>query len=131
MTFEPGGVSAGANGKVNNGSNALNGKTIMPSILLVEDNDDFRFYLKENLRLFYKVHEASNGKEGWQKALANHPMLIVSDISMPFMDGIELTEKIKSVQRSGTYLFFVIGPWRNPWPRNPPLPTAIFAIRAL
>jgi signal transduction histidine kinase/ligand-binding sensor domain-containing protein/DNA-binding response OmpR family regulator len=90
----------GANAKVNNGSNALNGKTIMPSILLVEDNDDFRFYLKENLRLFYKVHEASNGKEGWQKALANHPMLIVSDISMPFMDGIELTEKIKSDKRT-------------------------------
>ncbi|MGZ3844551.1 MAG: hybrid sensor histidine kinase/response regulator transcription factor [Flavisolibacter sp.] len=90
----------GTNGKVNNGTTSSNGKTIMPSILLVEDNDDFRFYLKENLRLYYKVHEASNGKEGWQKALANHPMLVVSDISMPYMDGIELTRKIKTDKRT-------------------------------
>lgn len=83
-----------------NGVTAVNGKTEVPSILLVEDNEDFRFYLKENLRLHYKVFEAANGKEGWQKALANHPMLIVSDINMPYMDGIELTQKIKSDKRT-------------------------------
>lgn len=71
-----------------------------PSVLLVEDNDDFRFYLKENLRRHYKVIEASNGLEGWQKALANHPKLIVSDISMPHMNGIELCKKIKSDKRT-------------------------------
>jgi DNA-binding response OmpR family regulator len=74
--------------------------TDIPSILLVEDNDDFRFYLKDNLRLFYKVYEAANGKEGWKKALANHPQLIVSDISMPYMNGIELSRKIKSDKRT-------------------------------
>lgn len=83
-----------------NGVPTVNGKTEIPSILLVEDNEDFRFYLKENLRLHYKVFEAANGKEGWQKALAHHPMLIVSDISMPYMDGIELTQKIKSDKRT-------------------------------
>ena len=72
----------------------------MPAILLVEDNEDFRFYLKDNLRLYYKVYEASNGKEGWQKALALHPQIIVSDISMPFMDGIELCKKIKGDKRT-------------------------------
>lgn len=72
----------------------------MPSILLVEDNDDFRFYLKDNLRLQYKVFEAANGKEGWQRALAHHPQLIVSDISMPHMNGIELSRKIKSDKRT-------------------------------
>jgi YesN/AraC family two-component response regulator len=46
------------------------------------------------------VFEASNGKEGWQKALANHPQLIVSDISMPHMNGIELSRKIKSDKRT-------------------------------
>jgi DNA-binding response OmpR family regulator len=70
------------------------------SILLVEDNDDFRFYLKDNLRSKYKVIEATNGKEGWQKTLFNHPQLIVSDISMPEMDGIELVKKIKSDKRT-------------------------------
>ena len=72
----------------------------LPSILLVEDNDDFRFYLKENLRQYYKLYEAANGKEGWQKALAHHPQLIVSDISMPYMDGIEYCRKIKADKRT-------------------------------
>lgn len=89
----------GKNGQSINGF-VLNGKKDVSSILLIEDNDDFRFYLKENLQLHYKVYEAANGKEGWQKALAHHPMLIVSDISMPFMDGIKLTQKIKSDKRT-------------------------------
>ena len=72
----------------------------LPAVLLVEDNDDFRFYLKENLRQYYKVYEAANGREGWQKALAHHPQLIVSDISMPVMDGIELCKKIKADKRT-------------------------------
>jgi signal transduction histidine kinase/DNA-binding response OmpR family regulator len=75
-------------------------KTKMPSILLVEDNEDFRFYLKENLRWHYRVFEATNGKEGWQGALAHHPELIVSDISMPYMNGIELCRKLKSDKRT-------------------------------
>jgi signal transduction histidine kinase/ligand-binding sensor domain-containing protein/DNA-binding response OmpR family regulator len=77
-----------------------NQSSIIPSILLVEDNDDFRFYLKENLRLQYKVFEAANGLEGWQKALSVHPTLIVSDISMPQMDGIQLCKKIKADKRT-------------------------------
>ena len=70
------------------------------SVLLVEDNDDFRFYLKDNLQNNYKVIEAINGKEGWQKTLSQHPQLIVSDISMPEMDGIELITKLKSDKRT-------------------------------
>jgi signal transduction histidine kinase/ligand-binding sensor domain-containing protein/DNA-binding response OmpR family regulator len=70
------------------------------SILLVEDNEDFRFYLKDNLRNNYKVLEAANGKEGWHKALANHPHLIVSDVSMPEMDGIALLKKLKGDKRT-------------------------------
>ena len=77
-----------------------NTTSIIPSILLVEDNDDFRFYLKENLRLQYKVFEATNGLEGWQKALSVHPSLIVSDINMPYMDGIQLCKKIKEDKRT-------------------------------
>jgi signal transduction histidine kinase/ligand-binding sensor domain-containing protein/DNA-binding response OmpR family regulator len=79
---------------------ALKNTLNIPSILLVEDNEDFRFYLKDNLRLHYKVHEAADGKEGWQKTLAHHPQLIVSDISMPNMTGIELSRKIKSDKRT-------------------------------
>lgn len=72
----------------------------LPTILLVEDNDDFRFYIKDNLRSKYKIIEAANGKAGWQKALAMHPQLIVSDINMPEMDGIELCRKLKADKRT-------------------------------
>ena len=63
---------------------------------MVEDNEDFRFYLKDNLRQTYHIFEARNGKEGLQLALKYLPDLIVSDIMMPEMDGIELCKKIKS-----------------------------------
>ncbi|MES2277249.1 MAG: two-component regulator propeller domain-containing protein [Bacteroidota bacterium] len=72
----------------------------LPSVLLVEDNDDFRFYLKENLKTFYRVEEAADGKEGWQKVLFLHPQLVVSDISMPYLSGIDLCRKIKSDKRT-------------------------------
>jgi len=72
----------------------------VPSVLLVEDNEDFRLYLKEGLKSRYKIYEASNGQEGWQKALANHPHIIVSDINMPYMNGIDLCKKVKSDKRT-------------------------------
>jgi signal transduction histidine kinase/ligand-binding sensor domain-containing protein/DNA-binding response OmpR family regulator len=70
------------------------------TILLVEDNDDFRFYLKENLKAYYDIIEAPDGKAGWQKALSAHPDLVVSDINMPQMDGMELCKKIKTDSRT-------------------------------
>ncbi len=70
------------------------------TILLVEDNEDFRFYLKDNFRNQFTIIEAANGKEGWQKALGHHPDLVVSDISMPEMNGIELCKKIKKDRRT-------------------------------
>jgi signal transduction histidine kinase/DNA-binding response OmpR family regulator/streptogramin lyase len=66
------------------------------TIVIVEDNEDLRFYLKENLRGQYHVEEASNGREGWEKIKLLNPDLVVSDIMMPLMDGIELAKKIKS-----------------------------------
>lgn len=70
------------------------------TLLLIEDNADFLFYLKDNLREYYTVSEASNGKEGWQKVLQVHPDLVVSDITMPEMNGIDLCKKIKSDPRT-------------------------------
>lgn len=66
-----------------------------PVILLVEDNDDFRFYLKDNLSQDYNVVEANNGLEAWEKLRHLKPDLIVSDVMMPYMDGIELTKRVK------------------------------------
>ena len=70
------------------------------TILLIEDNDDLRFYLKDNLKNSFHIIEAVNGKDGWQKALSMHPKLIVSDISMPEMNGIQLCKKIKADART-------------------------------
>ena len=66
------------------------------TIIVVEDNEDIRFYLKDNLKGQYKVEEATNGKEGWEKIKLLNPDLVVSDIMMPLMDGVELARKIKS-----------------------------------
>lgn len=71
-----------------------------PVVLLIEDNDDLRFYLKDNLKQTFHIIEAVNGKDGWQKALALHPDLIVSDVSMPEMNGLELCTKIRDDERT-------------------------------
>ncbi|HWK06741.1 MAG TPA: two-component regulator propeller domain-containing protein [Puia sp.] len=70
------------------------------TVLLIEDNEDFRFYLKDNLKGLFHIIEAANGKEGWQKSLSAHPDLVVSDVSMPIMDGVELCRKIKADPRT-------------------------------
>ena len=71
----------------------------LPVLLLVEDNEDFRFYLKDNLKLHYAIVEAKHGKEAWSRMLSTLPDLVVSDIMMPQMNGIELCKKIKSDPR--------------------------------
>jgi signal transduction histidine kinase/DNA-binding response OmpR family regulator len=67
-----------------------------PLVLLVEDNDELRAFLKGQLSGFYRVEVARDGEEGWQKALKLIPELIVSDIMMPRMDGIQLLDRLKN-----------------------------------
>lgn len=75
------------------------GSADKPLILIVEDNEDFRFYLKDNLKQSYSVIEASTGEDGWDKALAQRPVLIVTDIMMPGMNGLDFCRMVKSDQR--------------------------------
>lgn len=70
------------------------------TVLIIEDNQDFLYYLRENLGSHFKIIEATNGKEGWQKALSEQPDLIVSDLMMPLMNGIELCKKIRKDART-------------------------------
>ncbi|MEO7992284.1 MAG: two-component regulator propeller domain-containing protein [Chryseolinea sp.] len=65
-------------------------------ILLAEDNDELREYLVRELRKEFSVLEAKDGKEGLAIALEKNPYLIISDIMMPNMDGIEFCNTIKS-----------------------------------
>jgi signal transduction histidine kinase/ligand-binding sensor domain-containing protein/DNA-binding response OmpR family regulator len=66
------------------------------TILIVEDNIELRNYVKNELQEEYKIKTAENGKEGLEKALKFVPDLIITDIMMPIMDGLELCEKIKT-----------------------------------
>lgn len=66
------------------------------SVLIVEDDDEIRDYLKNELSPYFKVEETTNGKEAWKMIREKHPDLIISDIMMPEMDGITLCKKIKS-----------------------------------
>lgn len=77
-----------------------NTSMVQPSILIVEDDDDFRFYIKENLKSNYNIYEAQNGKEGWQRTLFHHPDVIISDVQMPIMNGLELVQKLKADKRT-------------------------------
>lgn len=70
-----------------------------PLVLLVEDNDEFREYLKEVFQKDYRIIEAANGKIGLDMALEHVPDLIVSDVMMPEMDGTELCRSIKTDRR--------------------------------
>ncbi len=67
-----------------------------PLILLVEDNPDIRAYLRENFESQYRIIEAADGMEGLELARAETPDLIVADIAMPKMDGLEMCSLIKS-----------------------------------
>ena len=64
-------------------------------ILLVEDNEDFRHYLRDELGNFFSICEAADGKEGEAKALKEEPDIIITDLMMPKMNGIELCKRIK------------------------------------
>lgn len=67
-----------------------------PIVLIVEDNKQLRQYIKSILVDKYKIIVAVNGKKGLKKALNKIPDLIISDIMMPEMDGIELCNTLKS-----------------------------------
>ena len=66
------------------------------SILIVDDSDDVRIYLSGLLNSDYNITEARNGREGINLASEKSPDLIISDIMMPEMDGIEFCKKIKT-----------------------------------
>lgn len=73
---------------------------ILPVILIVEDNDDIREYIATSFSNNYHIMTATNGKEGVEQALKYIPDIIISDIMMPVMDGIELCKLIKEDVRT-------------------------------
>ena len=69
-------------------------------ILVIEDNFDMREYIKQSLDTNYIIEEAINGEQGIRIAKKIIPDLIISDLMMPKMDGIELTRLLKSDEKT-------------------------------
>lgn len=68
----------------------------LPVLLVVDDNEDIRSFIQLSLGKKYNIYTAENGKEGLELASKLIPKVIISDIMMPVMDGIELCNNIKS-----------------------------------
>lgn len=66
------------------------------TILLIEDNDELRTFLKNKFTEFYEVIEAADGEVGWQKSLEFVPDLIICDVMLPRKDGLTIVEQLKS-----------------------------------
>jgi DNA-binding response OmpR family regulator len=69
-------------------------------VLVIEDDADLRDYVVDNLQESYEVFEAADGKEGWDKVFSCEPNLVISDVKLPLINGIQLTKKIKSDKRT-------------------------------
>ncbi|MFR9652020.1 MAG: ATP-binding protein, partial [Rikenellaceae bacterium] len=68
----------------------------LPSLLIVEDNIELRSLLKELFSDSYNIAEASDGEQGLDYAINNLPDIILTDVMMPKMDGLELCRRVKS-----------------------------------
>ncbi|MFS4454929.1 two-component regulator propeller domain-containing protein [Maribacter sp. 2304DJ31-5] len=69
-------------------------------LLIVEDNDELRSYLVDSMLEHYSVKEAIHGKQAFELAIADVPDIIISDVMMPELDGIELCRLLKQDERT-------------------------------
>jgi len=70
-------------------------------LLYVEDDDDLRntvfVFLKD---FFHTIHLVSNGSDGLKKFIQHRPDIVITDLRMPYKDGIQLTKEIKAINRN-------------------------------
>jgi DNA-binding response OmpR family regulator len=84
-------------GKTTMSNAALANQAATGKILVIEDNRDSRDILSKLLRMSgYDVISASDGETGYAAATTNQPDLIITDVNMPKMDGIEFVRKVRA-----------------------------------
>ena len=81
---------------------------LLERILIVEDDHDLRVYLKNSLVRDFNIFEASNGKEGLELAQTELPDIIISDVMMPEMDGVEMCKILKGDKRTSHIPFLML-----------------------
>lgn len=74
----------------------------LTTLLIVDDNNELRHFISLQLSDNYKIIQAENGEQGLAAACEYLPDLIVSDVMMPIMTGIEMTQKLKSIAATQT-----------------------------
>jgi signal transduction histidine kinase/DNA-binding response OmpR family regulator len=80
----------------------------LPLLLLVEDNAELRSFVRTCLGSEYRFCEASHGREGMTMAVNQVPDLIISDLMMPEMDGLELCTRLKKDKRTDHIPFIML-----------------------
>jgi len=91
-------MTSNPNKKNPSSANKIHEKTI----LIIDDNPDILEYIELNLTMHYHFIKAENGKKGFEIAKKEMPDLIVSDVMMPVMDGLELCQKLKKTPQTAT-----------------------------
>ena len=76
-------------------SNLSRSSSTSPTLVLIEDNSDLRRLLTMQLSQSYRVIPAEDGVDGLEKILSSHPDLIITDLMMPRMDGVELLRRVR------------------------------------
>ena len=83
-------------------------------ILIVEDENTYRDLLLDKLgREGFSVVGASNGKEGFETAIKLHPDLIILDIEMPLVDGLDMLEKLRKDEWGSTANVIVLSAYQD------------------
>jgi two-component system, cell cycle response regulator DivK len=87
------------------------------TVLVVEDDDDSRYLMRLELeRLGYFVIEAEDGAKGLEIAIREQPNIILMDLTLPVMDGLEATARIRSIKKlSEVPIIAVTAHQENDW----------------
>ena len=88
-------VDIDANAAADRITNAEDFDSERPLVLIIDDNNGMRVYLRSILKDKYNVSEAADGKQGLEKACREVPKLVICDVMMPVMDGLEFTRQLK------------------------------------